>query len=966
MANPWDADPVASPLDVALAAEGSSPQVAAIAKSIYSQESGSGSNTKTSNDGAVGGMQVIPSTFNSVADPGWDINNPVDNARAGVRYVAQMAQAAGGDPALTAAGYYGGPSALAKARQGIAVSDPNNPNAPNTLQYGQQVASRIPQSTPQASAGNPWDNDPIVQPPQAAQTAPQPAAPATPQATPQQPAAAPQGTPQAAPQAPAQSPSMLDSILNFGSSLDPVALGQKMGDAARQTISGAVTQAENQPVMTTVDNAMRGAANGLTLGYADKAVAKLDSLVNGTSYDDEIAKERAATQQAGDVGKVAGFVAPAVTGLSAASAAAEALPTASTALRTGAGMVAGGAEGAGSYLGNNDGPIDPSQLALSTGMGAVAGAIPGLTSEASNAQKAATFLRANGGSSDAPLIPRMWNYVTGQGTDAQVANAARSADVISDLSGLQNRATQQGVPLGPADANALAAKYTQDATAAIRQLAPAEQQPLINALNQSKALSDPDIAALRTTPQGNAVADAIQMRQQTQALTAPTVSSGNPVLKVGRMVVNNGGLGMLTPHSAILGAVTDLAPVRNVITNLLGGRENRGANIAKALGQADNAAAFTAQYGPSAATQSAQQLQQMGQQAATLRAAQQAQAVQSAASQNNLANSVAVRQQQMQARQAAAQLAQQAQAQQAAASTGNLANSVAVRQSQAQARLQAAQQATQQAQAAQAAQAAASSDNLANSVAVRQAQAQARVQAAQAAQGEAQAQGTAEQAMAAQAQQAAQARQAQYIAQRQAQAHQARQAAQVTQAQATGQQVAAGDFSKATLQKPALAKMMEYNNAPNIAAIQPSLQKLAASDPAMAQRIGQLLTPGSKNLSSEDFYAINDALKAIHGAKPVAEVTESTPALNDAIRSPQAWASAAVSRQQVQKVALESAQDPDVRSLIGQLATTKDTKGAAPAAAREAIYNKFMSSTSDPTKLIEAQRLAQPLVTYGK
>ena len=35
-------------------------------------------------------------------------------------------------------------SGLEKARRGVAVSDPRNPNAPTTLQYGQQVAARIP------------------------------------------------------------------------------------------------------------------------------------------------------------------------------------------------------------------------------------------------------------------------------------------------------------------------------------------------------------------------------------------------------------------------------------------------------------------------------------------------------------------------------------------------------------------------------------------------------------------------------------------------------------------------------------------------------------------------------------------------------------------------------------------------------------------------------------------------------
>lgn len=151
-----------SPLDKALAAEGTTGPVADIARSIYTQESGAGSNTKTSNANAVGGMQVQPATFSGVADKGWDINDPVQNARAGIRYVKQMYGQAGGDPVLTAAGYYGGPNGIEKARQGIAVSDPRNPNAPNTLQYGQQVAARLPQSSPAVYDPNAFNADDIV------------------------------------------------------------------------------------------------------------------------------------------------------------------------------------------------------------------------------------------------------------------------------------------------------------------------------------------------------------------------------------------------------------------------------------------------------------------------------------------------------------------------------------------------------------------------------------------------------------------------------------------------------------------------------------------------------------------------------------------------------------------------------------------------------------------------------------
>ncbi len=47
----------------ALAAEGVTGSLAEVARSVYVQESGGGKNTKTSNAGARGGMQIIPGTF---------------------------------------------------------------------------------------------------------------------------------------------------------------------------------------------------------------------------------------------------------------------------------------------------------------------------------------------------------------------------------------------------------------------------------------------------------------------------------------------------------------------------------------------------------------------------------------------------------------------------------------------------------------------------------------------------------------------------------------------------------------------------------------------------------------------------------------------------------------------------------------------------------------------------------------
>lgn len=127
----------------ALQAEGVSGKLADLSKSIFHQESGSGKNSKTSNAGAVGGMQIIQGTFDRVADKGWNINDPIQNARAGIRELVRLDRLSGGNDALTAAGYYGGEGGMNKARKGVAVSDPRNPNAPTTLQYAQQVVNRM-------------------------------------------------------------------------------------------------------------------------------------------------------------------------------------------------------------------------------------------------------------------------------------------------------------------------------------------------------------------------------------------------------------------------------------------------------------------------------------------------------------------------------------------------------------------------------------------------------------------------------------------------------------------------------------------------------------------------------------------------------------------------------------------------------------------------------------------------------
>jgi hypothetical protein len=143
--------------DAALDMEGvDNPVERAFLKSIHGQESSGKANSKDSNRGAKGAMQVMPDTFKSVADPDMDINKPLDNMRAGIRYGRQGFSAAKGDPVLAGAYYYGGPGGMQKAAKGIPVSDPKNPDAPTTIGYGKSIAQRmtdlLPISTAQAAA----------------------------------------------------------------------------------------------------------------------------------------------------------------------------------------------------------------------------------------------------------------------------------------------------------------------------------------------------------------------------------------------------------------------------------------------------------------------------------------------------------------------------------------------------------------------------------------------------------------------------------------------------------------------------------------------------------------------------------------------------------------------------------------------------------------------------------------------
>lgn len=84
------------------------PPKKSIVDAIYDEESSSGKNAKTSVDGAIGPMQIMPGTFKQYALAGENINNPEDNKKVGKRILDDANKKFPNDPARAAVFYHSG------------------------------------------------------------------------------------------------------------------------------------------------------------------------------------------------------------------------------------------------------------------------------------------------------------------------------------------------------------------------------------------------------------------------------------------------------------------------------------------------------------------------------------------------------------------------------------------------------------------------------------------------------------------------------------------------------------------------------------------------------------------------------------------------------------------------------------------------------------------------------------------
>ncbi|AOY90571.1 hypothetical protein BKK79_01040 [Cupriavidus sp. USMAA2-4] len=110
---------------------------------IYGQESGSGTNARTSTDGAIGPMQVMGATFGRFKRGSERVDNPEDNFRVGVRYLKTMADRFGNDPGRLAAGYFSGEGNVSAAGDQPYKEDRRDGNGKSVSSYVRDVLARV-------------------------------------------------------------------------------------------------------------------------------------------------------------------------------------------------------------------------------------------------------------------------------------------------------------------------------------------------------------------------------------------------------------------------------------------------------------------------------------------------------------------------------------------------------------------------------------------------------------------------------------------------------------------------------------------------------------------------------------------------------------------------------------------------------------------------------------------------------
>jgi hypothetical protein len=351
---------------------------------------------------------------------------------------------------------------------------------------------------------------------------------------------------------------------------------------------GSFLLEEAKGLGTKADNLVRGAADMLTFGFADEIAAKADSLVGGgqsgkASYDEALKAQRQRDTEGGAariVGQVAGGLIP--TGLAVSAPA-----NASRALRALAGAATGGVQGSLYGAGSAEEGSRGQGALVGGAIGTAAGGALGAIMPSTARQEATKIINKAGGEKAAPV----------------------DAEIIRDLNRVAGGSNQRGNPVGANQLNSLENKYIGEVTTALKQVgrkpleaAGLSQDAVSSALRDRRIIGADELAALRSTKAGTALADAIEKAQRARSLTAAVPSTGGVmplVRELNRWILPDR---VATPVNAVLG-----------------GRQTREAAASRLVSpkMANAAEDVLSRLGPSDATKSLSAVQQMATNAQT-------------------------------------------------------------------------------------------------------------------------------------------------------------------------------------------------------------------------------------------------------------------------------------------------------------------------------------------------------------
>ncbi len=317
--------------------------------------------------------------------------------------------------------------------------------------------------------------------------------------------------------------------------------------------------------------AIQGVGDTVTFGFLDEIAGKGASMLgfDGNKVRDNLRQRAKDAGPAYTAGQVGGALVP---GLGTVGAI-RTIPTASRLIRSAAGAGTGAAQGGLYGAGSAEDGQRLEGAATGATIGAATGGVLGGVLPASQAQKTSTFIRKSGDDAAARL----------------------DAEIITDIKKIADSQTKRGNPVSTIDLNAVEGKYINEVNRAVASLSKVDKKfdaaPLKAALQDRRALTPDDLAPLRTSKAGEAVADAIEKAQRARSLTQAMQSSGGVmplVREVNRWVLPER---VSTPLNAVLG-----------------GRQTREMAAQRALKQADTAEDVLGRLGPSQATQSMQGL----------------------------------------------------------------------------------------------------------------------------------------------------------------------------------------------------------------------------------------------------------------------------------------------------------------------------------------------------------------------